>query len=203
MLSNNVQFCQTKCFRILHFGYCSHLTNESLTPVARKDKCEDDFILLQQKAAAQGTGCPKPHLMKMESKSAGHTSASHHYHSVWKSPKKSHSKLSLHLKVDKNGPSWRIFAKLKMAVKQCYQTGHFVIGPKIGRKGQNWIMKCDILSNFQTLWSNRIMGERVIKFWQKWKSISIVLMGATMYYNQIDNQCIYRSHSVYGFPPSS
>ena len=103
--------------------------------------------------------------------------------------------------MDKNGPSWRIFAKLKMAVKQCYQTGHFVIGPKIGRKGQNWIMKCDILSNFQTLWSNRIMGERVIKFWQKWKSISIVLMGATMYYNQIDNQCIYRSHSVYGSPP--
>ena len=98
MLSHFVQFCQTKCFRILHFGYCSHLTNESLTPVARKDKCEDDFILLQQKAAAQGTGCPKPHLMKMESKSAGHTSASHHYHSVWKSPQKSHSKLSLHLR---------------------------------------------------------------------------------------------------------
>ena len=35
------------------------------------------------------------------------------------------------------------FWKLKFAVKQCYQTGHFK-GTKIGEKPQNY--KCDILS---------------------------------------------------------
>ena len=28
------------------------------------------------------------------------------------------------LKKAKNGPFWRVFEKLKHAVKQCYQTGH-------------------------------------------------------------------------------
>ena len=29
------------------------------------------------------------------------------------------------IKKAKNGPFWRIFDKLKLAVKQCYQTGQF------------------------------------------------------------------------------
>ena len=35
------------CLVILHFGYCSHLTNESLTPVVKI--CEDDFILWRKR----------------------------------------------------------------------------------------------------------------------------------------------------------
>ena len=37
----------------------------------------------------------------------------------------------------KNGPFWRVLENLKLAVKQCYQTGHW--------------LKCDILNNFQTM----------------------------------------------------
>ena len=29
------------------------------------------------------------------------------------------------IKNAKNGPFWRVFEKMKLAVKQCYQTGHF------------------------------------------------------------------------------
>ena len=29
------------------------------------------------------------------------------------------------IKNAKNGPFWRVFESLKLAVKQCYQTGHF------------------------------------------------------------------------------
>ena len=29
------------------------------------------------------------------------------------------------IKIAKNGPFWRIFENLKLAVKQCYQTGQF------------------------------------------------------------------------------
>ena len=58
-------------------------------------------------------------------------------HSVWKSQKKSHSKLRVKratfyilsgqkfIKNAKNGPFWRVFENLKLAVKQCYQTGQF------------------------------------------------------------------------------
>ena len=30
------------------------------------------------------------------------------------------------IKNAKNGPFWRVFEDLKVAVKQCYQTGHFL-----------------------------------------------------------------------------
>ena len=58
-------------------------------------------------------------------------------HGVWKSQKKvsfniaseasyvyisSEQKL---IKNAKNGPFWRVFENLKLAVKQCYQTGQF------------------------------------------------------------------------------
>ena len=46
------------------------------------------------------------------------------------------------IKNAKNGPFCRVFENLKLAVKQCYQTGHF-------NKDKN----CDFLSNFQTNWS--------------------------------------------------
>ena len=56
-------------------------------------------------------------------------------HYVWKSQKKSHSTLrakraTFTFWVDKsknaqNDPFWRVFINLKLAVKQCYQTGQF------------------------------------------------------------------------------
>ena len=66
-----------------------------------------------------------------------------HPHGVWKSPKKSHSTLRANrptfiFSVDKswlenikNGEFWRRFGNLKLAVKQCYQTGQFW-------KDKNW-----------------------------------------------------------------
>ena len=59
------------------------------------------------------------------------------YHGVWKSQKKSHSTLrakratftfwvdKCSLKMPQNGPIWRVFENLKLAVKQSYQTGQF------------------------------------------------------------------------------
>ena len=35
------------------------------------------------------------------------------------------------IKNAKNGPFWREFENLKLAVKQCYQTGQFLIGQKL------------------------------------------------------------------------
>ena len=61
----------------------------------------------------------------------------HPVHSVWKSQKKSHSTFASEasyvyilrgqklIKNAKNGPFWRVFENLKLAVKQCYQTGQF------------------------------------------------------------------------------
>ena len=58
-------------------------------------------------------------------------------HGVWKSQKKSHSTLRVKratftlwvdkslLKMPKIGQFWRVFENLKLAVKQCYQTGQF------------------------------------------------------------------------------
>ena len=83
-------------------------------------------------------------------------------HSVWKPQKKSHSTLRAKrakftiwvdkssLKMPQNGQFWRFYVNLKLAVKQCYQTGHFLTD-------KNWWemtkFKCDILSNFQTMCS--------------------------------------------------
>ena len=36
-----------------------------------------------------------------------------------------------------NGSFWRVFENLKLAVKQCYQTGQFFNRTKIGGKCQN------------------------------------------------------------------
>ena len=48
------------------------------------------------------------------------------------------SELSLHLINNaKNGPFWRVFENLKLAVKQCYQTSHFLNRTKIDGKRQN------------------------------------------------------------------
>ena len=59
-------------------------------------------------------------------------------HSVWKLKKKSHSTLRAKratftcwvdkssLKYAKNSQFWRIFHNMNFAVKQCYQTGHFL-----------------------------------------------------------------------------
>ena len=35
------------------------------------------------------------------------------------------------IKNAKNGPFWRVFENLKLAVKQCYQKGYFLIGQKL------------------------------------------------------------------------
>ena len=47
---------------------------------------------------------------------------------------------------------WRVFENLKRAVKQCYQTGHFLIGQKLVENTQNQKLKCDILSHFEAMW---------------------------------------------------
>ena len=55
------------------------------------------------------------------------------------------------IKNTKNGPFWRIFENLKLAVKQCYQTGQFQLDKKWCKMPK---FKCDILSDFQTMWKN-------------------------------------------------
>ena len=58
-------------------------------------------------------------------------------HGVWKSQKKVSFEIDSEasyvyilsgqklIKKAKNGPFWRVFENLKLAVKQCYQTGQF------------------------------------------------------------------------------
>ena len=58
------------------------------------------------------------------------------------------------IKTAKNGPFWRVFENLKLAVKQCYQTGQFL-------QDKNWWkmpkFKCDIImSSFQTLCERKV-----------------------------------------------
>ena len=79
------------------------------------------------------------------------------HHSGWKSQKKSHSKLRAQLwgdkssvKMQKIGLFWRTFDNL--TVKQCYQTGHFLMGQKVVENAKTEIFKYDILSNFQPLY---------------------------------------------------
>ena len=55
------------------------------------------------------------------------------------------------IKNAQNGPSWRLFVNLKLAVKQFYQTGKFLIGQKLVENAKIQKFKCDNLSNFQTL----------------------------------------------------
>ena len=83
-------------------------------------------------------------------------------HGVWKSQKKSHSTRAKRatftfwvdkssLKEAKNGPIWRVFENLMLAVKQSYQTGQFKIGQKLVENAKIEKFKCDILGYFQTL----------------------------------------------------
>ena len=46
---------------------------------------------------------------------------------------------------------WRVFEKLKLPFKQCYQTCNFLRGQKLVKKAKLQKCKCDILSYFQTL----------------------------------------------------
>ena len=64
------------------------------------------------------------------------------------------------IKNAKNGPFWRVFESLKLAVKQCYQTGKKM--PKFQK------FKCDILSNFQTIWASYV--KRFFLICKNWKS---------------------------------
>ena len=52
------------------------------------------------------------------------------------------------MKKAKNGPFWRVIENLKLAVKECYQTGQFFNMTKIGGKCRNQKKKitCDIFS---------------------------------------------------------
>ena len=54
------------------------------------------------------------------------------------------------LKNAKNGPFWRVFENLKLAVTQVYQTG-ILIGKKLVENAHIQKFKCDILGYFQTL----------------------------------------------------
>ena len=46
-----------------------------------------------------------------------------------------------------NGQIWQVFENLKLAVKQCYQTGQ-----KLVENAKIQKFKCDILGDFQTMW---------------------------------------------------
>ena len=52
----------------------------------------------------------------------------------------------------KNGPFLRLFENLKLAVKQCYKQVSFKIAQKLVANARIQKFKCDILSNFQTMW---------------------------------------------------
>ena len=71
------------------------------------------------------------------------------------------------IKSAKNGPFWRLFENLKLAVKQCYQTGQFQLDknwcemPKLENSNAKiWVISrhCsfgwDILVDFRTVWSS-------------------------------------------------
>ena len=51
----------------------------------------------------------------------------------------------------KNGQFWRVFENLKLAVKQNYQTGQFLIGQKLVGNAKIRKFICDILGDFQTM----------------------------------------------------
>ena len=55
------------------------------------------------------------------------------------------------IKNAKNGPSWRVFENLKIAVNQYYQTGQLLIGQKLMENAKIGKLKCDIFGNFHTL----------------------------------------------------
>ena len=57
--------------------------------------------------------------------------------------------------MQKYGPFWRVFENLKLAVKQCYQTMSVLIGQKLVENAKIKKLKCDILSNFQTMCARR------------------------------------------------
>ena len=58
------------------------------------------------------------------------------------------------IKNAKNSPFWRVFEKLKVVVKQCYQIGHFFIEQKSVENVKIKNIKWDILRNIQTLCNN-------------------------------------------------
>ena len=57
------------------------------------------------------------------------------------------------IKKIKNGPFWLIFENLKLAIKQCYQTGSYSITQKRWKLHKMSKLKWDILSDFQTTWN--------------------------------------------------
>ena len=61
------------------------------------------------------------------------------------------------LKNAKNGPIWRVFENLKLAVKQSYQTGQFLVGQKLVENAKIQKFKCDNLGDFQTLSSGDLL----------------------------------------------
>ena len=52
------------------------------------------------------------------------------------------------IKNAKNGPFWRVFENMKLAVEQCYQTGKLLLDKSWWKIGK---LKCHIMGDFQTL----------------------------------------------------
>ena len=46
-------------------------------------------------------------------------------------------------KSTKNGPFWRVFESQKFEDKQCYQTGHFLLGQKLVENAKIKEFECD------------------------------------------------------------
>ena len=61
------------------------------------------------------------------------------------------SYVGIFIKYAQNGPFGRVWEKLLLAVKQCYQTGQLLIGQKWVENAISQKVKCDIPWNFQTL----------------------------------------------------
>ena len=74
--------------------------------------------------------------------------------------KKSHSTLRAKratftkkkIKNAKNGQFWRVFENLKFAVKQLLPDRSVLIGQKLVENAKIEKLKCNILSDFQTMW---------------------------------------------------
>ena len=62
------------------------------------------------------------------------------------------------IKKAKNGAIWQVFENLNLLVKQCYQTGQFLLDKNWG-KCQNWKLKCDILIGQKVINNAKKFGE--------------------------------------------
>ena len=127
---------------VLQIGFSTNLSRLQQGPFSQKQK---DFIAVTSKKEDK-LYCKIPFVVSIFKKIGEDCKNRRndfinaifpYFHGVWKSQKMSHSTLRAEratftfwvdkklIKNAKNGPFWRVFENLKLAVKQCYQTGQF------------------------------------------------------------------------------